>query len=259
MLIGPQTRLRLGVFSGEQVSYPTTGAAFLSSTGLNLTSLYTLQDASGAATDSVGSNHLSTVTGSPSYRREVSGATGITYDAAANTGHSANVNDPGLSSCIFGAIGVWNTTFAASQPGIVGRMSATTVPCCAIYRAADNVNYPTMLIKGATTGSLNLSGVGINVVTPRRPVLYLGQIDRTAALARMVVADSDKILTNQSGSIAGFDTFSGGAAPQFLLGAGTGTIFKGGFACSMAFYATGAQCEGTTTLINLAKRLGFGE
>lgn len=259
MLIGPQTRLRVGVFSGEQVSYPTTGAAFLASTGLNLSALYTLQDASGAAVDSVGSNHLSTVTGSPGYRQAVSGATGITYDAAANTGHSADVNDPALSSCIFGAIGVWNTAFAASQPGVVGRMSTTTVPCCAIYRAADSVNYPAMLIKGATTGSIQLADVGINVVTPRRPVLYLGQIDRTAAVARMVVADSNRVLTNQSGSIAGFDTFTGGVAPQFLIGAGTGVIFKGGLAASLAFYATGAQCEGTNTLLTLAKRLGFGE
>ena len=260
MLIGPQAKLRAGPFKGEQPSYPTTGAAFLAATGITPTALYTCLDASGSLVDVVGGNNLTTVTGTPKFRQSVAGSVGISYDGASTTGHSgSSVNEPGTNSILFGAIGVFGTVYAGTNPGIVGKISTTTTPNCFIYRAADTLNYVSMQIKGNPTGSLLLTDVGVNIVTPVRPILVIGQIDRTNTTARLLVADADKLLTLQSGSISGFSTFTGGTAPQWAIAGGTGAVFKGGFQCSFSFYATGAQCEGTNTALNVARRLGFAE
>jgi len=259
MLVGPQTKLRAGAFTGEQPSYPTTSAAFAASTGITPTSLYTCLGASGTLVDVVGGNNLA-VTGTPRFNQQIGGSVGVNYNLAGAVGHSANVNDPGLSSCMFGAIGIWmGSGPAASFPGIIGRITVGLIPEIALYKASDTLNYPRVDIKGATTGSLSLFDTNINVVTPRRPVLYIVQIDRTNTTARLIVADSMKLLTNQSGSIATHDTYSGGASPLFYVASGTGITLRGGLGLSLAFYATGAQCEGASTPLNIAKRLGFGE
>lgn len=260
MLIGPQAKIRSGPFTGEQPSYPLTSAAFLSATGITPTSLYTCLDASGTLVDVVGGNNLTIVTGTPKFRQDVGGSVGISYDGASNTGHSgSSVNEPGTNSILFGVIGTWGTVFGGTNPGMVGKVSTTTVPNCFIYRASDTLNYPSMQVKGNPTGSLLLTDVSVNMVSPVRPILVIGQIDRTNTTARLLAADSNKLLTLQSGSIAGFSTFTGGTAPQWAIAAGTGAVFKGGFKCSYSFYATGAQCEGTNIALNVAKRLGFAE
>jgi hypothetical protein len=252
-LIGPQAKLRSGAFYGEQPSYPTTAAAFLSATGINPASLYTCLDASGSLVDSVGAANLSPAT-SPAYRQPIAGSIGVSTDSASNTGFQANVNDPGASSYILGAIGIFGTTFAATLPGIWGRNSGTGFPACQMYLAGYNLTYPTFLVRDAVS-ALVLSDATANVVTPIRPVLYLGQIDRAGTTARFLVADSNKVLVTQTGSIAGFGTLSGGSVPLFSTGFGQGVA--GGFKLSLGFTASGAQCEGSTVLLNLAKRLGF--
>lgn len=259
MLIGPQAKIRSGPFTGEQPSYPLTASAFLKATGINLTSLYTYTDASGALVDVISGNNLSSTLGTPAYRQPVAGSTGISYDGASNTGQYANVNDPGLSSCIIGAIGTFGTVFVGTNPGIFGRISATTRrPEASIYRGASNVNWPIFRIQDTGTFTLNLADTNVNVVTPIRPILYLGQVDRANNVARFVVADSNSILLNTSSSIVGCGTLTGGISPNFFSGGGDGNVFKGGYKGSLGFYATGAQCEGTSVLVNIAKRLGFG-
>lgn len=259
MLIGPQAKIRSGPFTGEQPSYPLTASAFLKATGINLTSLYTYTDASGALVDVISGNNLSSTLGTPAYRQPVAGSTGISYDGASNTGQYANVNDPGLSSCLIGAIGTFGTVYAGNQPGIFGRISSTTRrPEMSIYRGASNVNWPIFRIQDTGTFTLNLVDTNVNVVTPIRPILYLGQVDRANNIGRFVVADSNRILYNGSGSIVGCGTLTGGLLPNFFSGGGNGLVFKGGYKGALGFYATGAQCEGSTVLTNLAKRLGFG-
>lgn len=253
MLIGPQAKIRSGPFYGEQPSYPLTASAFLKATGINPSSLYPCLDASGALVDVVAGNNLSVAT-SPKYRQVVAGSIGVSTDATSNTGFQANVNDPGASSYILGAIGIFGTTYAATLPGIWGRNSGTGFPACTMYLAGYNLTYPTFLVRDAST-ALVLSDATINVVSPLRPILYLGQIDRAGTTARFIVADSNKVLTTKTGSIAGFGTLSGGSIPLFSTGFGQGTA--GGFKLSLGFTATGAQCEGASVLTNLAKRLGF--
>lgn len=255
MLVGPQTKLRAGAFTGEQPSYPTTSAAFSASTGITPSSLYTCLIASGALVDVVSGNNLSVAT-SPKYRQAVAGSVGVSTDATSNTGFQANVNDPGASSFILGVVGIFGTTFAATLPGIWGRNSGTGFPACTMYLAGYNLTYPTFLVRDAVS-ALVLSDNTANVTTPLRPVLYMGQIDRASNTARFIVADSNKILVNQSGSITGFGTLSGGSVPLFSTGFGQGTA--GGFKPSLGFTAGGIQCEGATVLTTLAKRLGFGE
>lgn len=259
MLIGPQAKPRSGVFYGEQPSYPLTGDAFLKATGISLTSLYTYMEASGNLVDVVGGINLTTTLGTPTYQQPVAGSVGISYDGASNTGHYADVNDPGLSSCLIGAIGTFGTVYAGKQPGIFGRISSNTRrPEMSIYRMLDSLNYPVFRIQDTGTFTLNLIDVNVNVVTPIRPVLYLGQVDRTNNVGRFVVADSNRFLYNGSGSIVGCGTLTGGLLPNFFSGGGNGLVFKGGYKGALGFYATGAQCEGTDVLTNLAKRLGFG-
>ncbi len=259
MLIGPQAKIRSGPFTGEQPSYPLTASAFLNTTGINLTSLYTYTDSSGPLVDVIGGANLTSILGTPSYRQPVGGSVGISYDGASNTGHYANVNDPGLSSFIIGAIGTFGTVYVGTQPGIFGRISVTTRgPEASIYRDGAAVFYPVFRIQDTGTFTLALGTVSINTVSPIRPVLYMGQVDRTNNLAYFLVADSNRILYNGSGSIAGCGTLTGGVLPTFFSGGGDGNVFKGGYKGSLGFYATGAQCVGSTVLTNLAKRLGFG-
>lgn len=255
MLVGPQAKLRAGAFTGEQPSYPTTSAAFTNATGITPSSLYTCLVASGALVDVIGGSNLGVAT-SPKYRQAVAGSVGVSTDATSNTGFQANVNDPGVASYIIGAIGVFGTTFAATLPGIWGRNSGTGFPACTMYLAGYNLTYPSFLVRDAVS-TLLLSDATANVTTPLRPVLYLGQIDRASSTARFIAADSNRVIVNKTGSIAGFGTLSGGSIPLFSTGFGQGSA--GGFKLSLGFTATGAQCEGADVLTTLAKRLGFGE
>lgn len=251
MLIGIQSNIKPGLLVGEEISVPYSATAFTQATGITPTSYYTCQNASGALVDIVAGNNLTQV-GTPSYRKSVSFYVGVGTDVAAS-GFAANVNDPGLSSCIFGAIGTFPKAFA-SLPGIFGRNSSTGFPACAIYRALNTVKYPTFLVRDATL-QLALSDSNINVVDPERPILYLGQVDRAASTARFYVADSYKALTSLSGSISGFGTLSGGTTPNCFIGGAGG--LSSGFSCALAFFATGTQCEGVI-LPTLARRLNFG-
>lgn len=259
MLVGPQTKPNLGVYTGTEIAQPTTLAGFVNATGLTPTSLYTCLGASGSLVDVVSGNNLTTVTGAPLYRNAVGGDVGVVYNSAANCGHSADVNDIGLSSAIIGFVGVWgNQGPAGANPGIGGRVGSSAIPCVTLYKASDTVHWPQFWLKGATTGNLVLSDTTANIFSPKRPILYLGQIDRTNTTARMLVSESGKIISDKSGSIAGHDTFSGGFSRQFFVGSGTGIVFKSGFSCSLAFFILGAQCEGTAVAPLLTKRLGFG-
>lgn len=259
MLVGPQPKLNAGAYTGSETSQLTTTAAFTQATGLTPTALYTFLDASGTLVDVVGGNNLTTVTGTPKYREDVGGDVGIDYSTGTNCGHSADVNDFALQNVIIGFVGVWESQGpAGANPGIGGRCSSATLPIASIYKAGDTAHWPTFWLKGATTGNLLLSDTTVNIFSPKRPLLYIGQIDRTNTTARLVVAESNKIITNLNGSIAAHDTFSGGVSKQFFVGGGTGIFLKSGFSCSLAFFITGAQCSGSTVPVTLAKRLGFG-
>lgn len=255
MLIGIQSKLDVGaVFGAQEVAAPTSHQQFQAITGLSLSAFYPCTSASGSLVDTVAAANLTAV-GSPKYLVGVGGDLGVSCELA-SSGFSASVNDPGLSSCIIGAIGT-HPGAVASLPGIVGRASATGFPSIAVYRALSTVNYPTALIRDSGANSLSLSDVTADVVTPPRPCLYLVQIDRAATTARFFVYDSNKQLVNQTGSIAGWATFSGGTTPGFYIGSFAISL-TAGFASSLAFYATGAQCEGTTILSSIARGLGFG-
>lgn len=259
MLIGPQVKPNFGVYTGSETAQPTTLDAFVKVTGLTPTALYTCLDASGALVDVVGGNNLTTVTGSPKYQSAAGGDIGVTYNSATNCGHSADVNDIGLSSAIIGFVGVWdNQGPVGANPGIGGRVGFSAVPCVTLYKASDTIHWPSFWVKGATTGNLVLFDNTANIFSPKRPILYIGQIDRTNTTARMLVSESGKVISDKSGSIAGHDTFSGGFSRQFFVGSGTGIVFKSGFSCSLAFFILGAQCEGTSVAPLLTKRLGFG-
>jgi len=254
VLLGPQTRIETLLWKSDRFSTPTTSAGFLSATGITPTSLYNCREASGAAVDSVSGNNLAAI-GSPKYQQPIGGKIGFKYDTA-GAGHGSNVNDFASNSVIFGCVATIPSTPSAGLPGIIGRTFYTTFPEAMIYRASDAVKYATFTIRDSVS-TLILSDNSLNLVDVQRPILYIGQIDRTNTTARFLIADTNKILTQRSGSIAGFGTLTGGSSPMFCFGAGTS--FVAGPAVCYAFYATGAQCEGSTKLLNVARGLGFGD
>ena len=253
MLIGPQVKITT-LLTSEQYSTPGTAAGFLNATGITPTSIYLCRDSSGSLIDSVSGNNLAQV-GTPKYNVPVVGQFGVSYTSS-GSGHGSNVNDFAGNSVIFGCIATHPATPDAGLPGLIGRVSNTSFPCAAMYRTTETLKYPTFLIRD-TVSTLTLSDATINTVEPIRPILYLAQIDRANTTARMVVADANRILTNQSGSIAGFGSFTGGTSPIFYTGDAS-IVFRAGNALSYGFYATGAQCEGSTKLLNVARGLGFG-
>lgn len=252
MLIGPQTRIETFLV-GDRFNTPGTAGSFLAATGINPTSIYQCQESSGSAIDSVSGNNLDVI-GSPKFRAAFGGKTGFKYDVA-GAGHGSDVNDFASNSVLFGCIATNPATPSVGLPGLIGRTCFTTFPSAMIYRASDSVKYATFTIRDSVS-TLVLSDNSINVVDNPRPVLYVGQIDRTNNTARFLVAHTSKVLTQQSGSIAGFGTLTGGFAPMFCFGAGTKMV--AGPAVLYGFYATGAQCEGSTKPLSVAKGLGFG-
>lgn len=254
MLIGLQSPI-YGTTVIAPPSYPLTSAAFLAATGITLTSYYPCQDASGSLVDTANANNLSAVV-SPLYKRINRGHLGIDADTAGD-GFAAAVNPIGVNSAIMGAV----VTFKASSgpavtPYVIGLSSDTTFPSFLIYRANDNLKYVNLLLNDTAAGSLLLGDVASDIVTANRPYLVMAQIDKNANLGRLVIADSRRILVNTSGDITGFITLTGGSNPKFnISGAGTATASA---AVSLGFFATGVQCQGTTKLVDIAYRLGWG-
>ena len=249
---GPNTRISVGPTFGSQASYFDTVAGFTARTGLTPTLLFPLQEASGNVVDKVSGSTL--VAGSTiRYRYPTGGVTGIQYNhSIAN--HSADFGDVGTNSFIVGGIATHPVVFPATNPGVTGRTSYTGFPCYYLYRASDTTNYGCFVVRDATTQYL-LPAPATDVVTHKKPVLYLGAIDKITNLIRFCLATTDSILFNGTGSCAGILTLSGGTTPKYFVGASAAT--SGGPAVSYSFLCQGAQCEGLN-LATLAKRMGFG-
>ena len=252
MIVGVQFPLYGPVINASIPSYPPSHAAFLAATGLTLSAFYDCQVASGNLVDSVNARNLTAVS-TPRYRYVNLGHQGIYCDSIAD-GFSAAVNDPVLNSAIIGAVANFPGSFATLD-SVIGRQSDTTFPCFCIYRN-NTVTYPQFLVRDAAAASASLQDTTVDVIAGGRPLLFLGQLDRNANLARMVVCDTNKVIVNASASIAAHVTFTGGTNPKFAIGAGNFT--SGGVAVNMAFYAEGVQCQGTTKLLDIAYRLGYG-
>jgi len=254
MLIGVQS-FDAGVVRSGFASYPLTAVGFAAVTGLTPTSYYPCRDASGSLVDVANANNLAAVS-TPLYLRINRGRIGIDADSAGD-GFAAAVNPIGVNSAIIGAVVVFKGTAAAAvNPFVIGLTSDTTFPSFLIYRADDSTNYVNLLLRDTAAGSILLSSIGNDIVSQGRPYLVLAQLDKNANLGRLVVADNRKILYNATGDATGFITLTGGSNPKFNVSGGGSAASSASI--NMAFFATGVQCQGSTKLVDIAARLGWG-
>jgi hypothetical protein len=251
MFIGPDARIDLGPIIGSEASQFCSAADVTAKTGLTLSAFYGLQQASGVAVDSVAGLNLA-VSGTPTTRVPVGGTNGVHFNAASN-GYFADVLDVGLNSFLMAVVATHPTAFA-SLPGICGRGATSTFPCFLVYRANNTLNYPTLLLRDSVA-SVVVAPSTIDVVTHKKPVLYLAYVDRSTNNATLLCATSDQILGSNTQSVATLGTFSGGTGTNFQIG-GINAL-SGGAAVSTVWLAMGAQCN-NLNLTSICKKLGWG-
>lgn len=251
MQLGPQ-QFTLGPIISDQTNCPISAANLTALTGIIASAMYNMTIGSGNLPDVVGANTL-TIIGSPGFRKAIGGRVGIDYSTP-GTGHAANVNSPGLNSAIIACIATYPAS-SGTVSTIFGLSSSTTFPSFALYRNTATV-FNNLLLRDTGAGTVLLDASPNNLIVPNIPYLYMAQLDKAANLGRLVVCSAHKVIVNVSASAAGFVTLTGGVAP--LFGFGTFGTMDGGSGSNFGFYAQGVQCEGTTKLLDIAYRLGFG-
>lgn len=232
-------------------NFPTAAAQIATLTGITPTSVWACTETSGPLVDGVGGLNLAAV-GTPTYQYQVDDRRGIFYDAAAD-GHAADVLSLGLASGLY----VWAGRVMpalGSTGGIMGRVAVAARPSVVSY-STTGVNYPTTLIRDDTVGQLIMSDTAVDLMTPKWAHLLTLQIDRANAIARVRISRPGKLVSEYSGSIAGFTTFAGAAS--FGFGADALGVLVGGNSVSWAMAAVGAQCEGAGVPTAIARGLGW--
>lgn len=224
--------------------FPATGGLFAGQTGITPNSLYLFNEASGSLLDKAGAVDLS-ANGTPTFAVTVGGRQGIHYDAA-NDRHQAAAYGLGLNSGIMWAV---FSDPAGAAAGIMGGYgAAAAVVGWLLYYAGgvvnfgirDNVLANVVIASSAISAAAVLVGVGV-------------QVDRAAAVGRMIVGPIGGAFEQVEGSIAGRGTLTAGdhiygfGAMPFLT---TSKVFYGGIRVD-------ADTEGADTLPDLIADLGW--
>jgi len=177
------------------------------------------------------------VTGAPTFQSVLNGGRGIQYTGAArHIGHVSRI--PSTESFIFGAI--VTLADAVNQTHVWGSFIGTS--------------YAMFYFDGAATVSwrcVSGAAVHVQVTNPIKDTgqyVVVGQVDRTAAMSRGVVARQGRVIKNEASSV-GLGGFSD------VFGANTYNA-AGGVRIERGWILRGAQCEGATKLDTLAAQLG---
>ena len=238
--------------SNPDPNFPETAAHVLLLTGITPSSLYLCRETSGNLADSVGAANLTAI-GTPVFQYQTDQRNGVWYDGAADA-HNANVNDLAAASGLYAAAFRIVNAPGVGPQGIIGRTNATAQGV--FLYTTDSVNYPQALFKDATPNTLGIQDVNVDIRNRTDIMLGVIQVDRTAAIGRARISRWGGLLTEFSGSIAGFATFTAGGQ-TFGFGAGAGAVLIGGAAVAWAMVATGAQCEGAGVPQAIARGLGW--
>lgn len=189
----------------------------------------------------------------PTFQQTLEGKVGIWTPAVTGGKQSANINDPGANSFIWGGVAAM-ISFGGFviNTCLFGRSEAGAAKGFAFYvpSATGILNYA---LKDSA-GNAITAALGTNMIaTPIRPFLVLGQVDRAAGLFRALVARPGAVIntTSVAAPPATF-TFAGqefgqGAIPGYSAGQWNG----------YTIYADGVQCEGADRLHDLAIGLGW--
>lgn len=242
----------------ERPKYPVTAASMLALTGITPTSIYPLQDtAANQALDVVATNHLHDQFSTPTYARVVKGGRtaprqGILYDETTDR-HTADVHALGTTSGIYMAAFIPSPATGAFE-GVIGRVSAGAAEGAYAYMQ-NAAGYVWFVVADSGVNQLTLSDPTINIRSPYEPVLGIFQIDRANSVARMRLSQRRRLVSEVSGSIAGFATLDGASQVFGLGGYLTGVSIVGGTTALWAAVATGVQCEGATVPATIARGL----
>lgn len=240
--------------ANPDANYPVTASHVNLLTGITPTALWPCTQLSGNLVDVVGGFNLAPVA-APVYQAQVGDRRGIRYAQGANDAHLADVCDLAAASGMYVCM-VLPSQSQANFDGIMGRLNAAGADGVAGYMVGGQ-NYPQFVFRDSGANQLTLTPVTIDIRSQRQVCLFVIQIDRTAAVARVRISQPGRLVTEVSGSIAGFATFTG-AAQSFGFGALLpATSLVGGASVCWGMFATGAQCEGATRPQIVARGLGF--
>lgn len=248
---GPRTGIRWGV---NALDLFPSGDAFKAATGITLTSLYLGNVASGNLTDRVGSNHL-TAAGTPTYRRALRGHLGVYYDASGDR-HAADVLATGANSFIAGGLLTFVTNPGTDAMFLMGRRSAAGGAGAGGWQIQS-----AMLTNGSVLGSIRDGVDAVNIAVAGLDLRnYLG-----VPLLFQIQRDNSTTTTRVRVSIPGASAATGSASSAAIgnVDVATMTHSVGGNAaqagdevwCGYHYVATGAQCEGSTKLQDIARAL----
>lgn len=238
---------------GEGPLYPRSAADFAAATKITPSALYLMEQMTGDAYDSSGNANTLTATLAPTPQRTLEGKNGA-WMAAAGSAYDAAVNDPAANSFLWGGEAAVVSNGAA-QVGMAGRIEAAAFGFV-FYVQNGTINY---LLKDAAGNTVTGTVATVNMITnPVVPYLVVGQVDKAAARFRARVSRAGASIATVDVSIAALGTFTK-AAQRYGVGAipTTGAVFERGIWVPYNFYATGAQCEGSNVLRDLAVGLGW--
>lgn len=228
--------------------YPTTGDEFTAYTGITLTSLYLFNEASGNLIDQVGANDL-TVANDPTFAYASENRRGVNYDEL-DDAHRADVCGLGSGSGMYGT--VFRSIADLGSNHVIGRLNSPITESCDID-IPTGTNNLRAVIRDDASGSVLPT---ISTVSARaRTYLAIIQIDRANTTARLGMYWPGGYV-EATASIAGFGSLDG-ASQTFGFGQDGAAARQGGCANFLGFVATGAQCEGASTPLSIARGLGW--
>lgn len=238
-------------YHGRSVVLPMSGGEAANRLGVTLTSLYLMDEASGALVDAMGGASLA-VTGAPTFRRvDAAGGLGVHYSAVGQL-HSADVNPLGVASGWYAAV-FEDASKAAVLTGIVGRANGAFTEVAVVYLQSTGTTTAQINDAGANP-AVTVNGTTANPKTTGGAWLAQLQIDRAAGFARTRFSSiGGGVVEQVQASIAGYATLDGAGQ---VFGFGCLPALNYGAAVSWGATATGAQCEGATFLAAMAQRLG---
>lgn len=238
--------------------FPTTINSFFNLTTLRPDAIWIGTVSTGSIIDTTGNGNNLAPTGSPQYLYAgPDGTTGISYGWG--VGHRADVANLGSGSFIYGAL-VNIVTDNNSSQLLLGRINATSDPCCIAYIDTNtSPRYPVVLLRdsGAGTVAVNLNTAIDWITTYPREWLVQIQVDRVTVppVVRARISAGNVLADEKTGSMTGVASLSG-TTGQFGFGHSMGAA-TGGSAFYYGYYITGSQCTGSNALRDLAVRLGY--
>jgi hypothetical protein len=250
---------RVGSRFGPSPTLPETQAQAQAMLGLTLSNLWLMREASGNIVDVVGGVTL-TAGGAPSYNVPLGDCLGIRYASGAADRHTTSGAAPDFAAASGLRITVFTPDMASTAffSGIAGRLNAAAADgAYSTLRGNDAAGRAQLVLADGASGSQRIITTTGNVRV-RQLVCAVEQVDRAANLGRYRVSIAGRLISEDTGDITGYGTFTGAAQEAGLGGFWSPTSILGGNNIAWHAFAAGAQCEGAAVPSRIAQAMGFG-